>query len=144
MERPLNPGERALLQMRINQGYDLFLTRCAEGRHMSKQDVDKIAQGRVWTGAHAKELGLVDELGSIDKALEIAARKAEVESYTVMAYPEKKDFLLSLLESKPDNYVRARLLKGMLGNYYKEFSLLRHIDKNDFIQARLPMEVNVE
>ncbi|KAA6322373.1 Protease 4, partial [termite gut metagenome] len=144
VERPLNPGERALLQMKINQGYDLFLTRCAEGRHMSKKDVDKIAQGRVWTGAHAKELGLVDELGGIDTALEIAAHKAGVDGYTVITYPEKKDFLLSLLESKPDNYVASRLLRGKLGNYYQEFNLLRTIDRNDFIQARLPMELNVE
>ncbi|KAA6308137.1 Protease 4, partial [termite gut metagenome] len=143
MERPLSTGERALLQMKMNQGYDLFLTRCAEGRNMNKKEVDKIAQGRVWTGTDAKELGLVDELGNIDKALEIAVRKADVESYTVMAYPEKKDFLSSLLESKPDNYVESGLLKR-LGNYYKEFHLLRNIEKNDFIQARLPMDLNIE
>jgi protease-4 len=144
IERPFNAGERALLQMKINQGYDIFLTRCAEGRNMSKKDVDKIAQGRVWTGTDAKELGLVDELGGIDKALEIAVQKADVEGYTVVAYPEKKNFLSFLLEEKPDNYVESRLLKSKLGSYYKEFNLLRNIEKNDFIQARLPMDLNIE
>ncbi|KAA6307599.1 Protease 4, partial [termite gut metagenome] len=65
LNRPLNTGEQALVQMAINHGYDIFLTRCAEGRNMSKEDIDNIAQGRVWTGAKAKELGLVDELGGI-------------------------------------------------------------------------------
>ncbi|KAA6332032.1 Protease 4 [termite gut metagenome] len=144
LNRPLHTSEQVLMQMAINQGYDIFLTRCAEGRSMSKEDIDNIAQGRVWTGAKAKELGLVDELGGIDKALEIAIQKANIEHYTILAYPEKKGLLSSLLESKPDNYVESRLLKSKLGGYYNEFKLLRGLGKNDFIQARLPVELNVE
>jgi protease-4 len=144
LDRPLNTGEQALLQMIINQGYDLFLTRCAEGRNMSKEAINEIAQGRVWAGIKAKELGLVDELGGIDKALEIAVQKAGTERYTILAYPEKKNFLSSLLESKPDNYVESRLLKSKLGDYYNEFNILRNIERNDFIQARLPVDLNIQ
>lgn len=91
--RPMNDGEKSLMQMYVNQGYDLFLTRCSDGRDISKEDLDKIAQGRVWTGSTAKELGLVDELGGLDKALEIAINKAGIESgYTVMSYPAPKGF----------------------------------------------------
>jgi protease-4 len=144
LNRPLNTGEQVLMQMMINQGYDIFLTRCAEGRNISKEDVDAIAQGRVWTGAKAKELGLIDELGGIDKALEIAIQKADIEHYTILVYPEKKGFLSSLLESKPDNYIESRLLKSKLGDYYNEFAILKGLGKNDFVQARLPMELNVE
>ncbi|KAA6338252.1 Protease 4 [termite gut metagenome] len=144
LNRPLNTGEQVLMQMMINQGYDIFLTRCAEGRNISKEGVDAIAQGRVWTGAKAKELGLVDELGGIDKALEIAIQKADIEHYTILVYPEKKGFLSSLLESKPDNYIESRLLKSKLGDYYNEFAILKGLGKNDFVQARLPMELNVE
>lgn len=82
------------MQMMITQGYDTFVTRCAEGRHMTKEAIEKIAEGRVWTGETAKELGLVDELGGIDKALDIAVKKADLEGYTVVAYPAKKIFSL--------------------------------------------------
>jgi protease-4 len=144
LDRPLRTDEQALLQMMINQGYDIFLTRCAEGRGMLKEEIEKIAQGRVWAGAKAQELGLVDELGGIDKALEIAVQKANVENYTVIAYPKKKNFLSSLLESKPDNYVESKLLKSKLGDYYNEFAILKNVGKSDFVQARLPVDLNIQ
>ena len=59
---------------------------------MTKEAIEKIAEGRVWTGEAAKELGLVDELGGIDKALDIAVAKADIENYTVISYPAKQDF----------------------------------------------------
>lgn len=95
--RPFNEDEKSLLQMMITEGYDTFVTRCAEGRHMTKEAIEKIAEGRVWTGETAKELGLVDELGGIDKALDIAVAKVGIEGYTVVSYPEKQDFLSSCL-----------------------------------------------
>ena len=88
--RPFNEDEKSLLQMMITEGYDTFVTRCAEGRHMTKEAIEKIAEGRVWTGETAKELGLVDELGGIDKALDIAVAKVGIEGYTVVSYPEKQ------------------------------------------------------
>ena len=84
--RPFNEDEKSLLQMMITEGYDTFVTRCAEGRHMTKEAIEKIAEGRVWTGETAKELGLVDELGGIDKALDIAVAKVGIEGYTVVYY----------------------------------------------------------
>lgn len=86
----MNDGEKGLMQMYVNNGYKLFLTRCSDGRGISMEELDKIAQGRVWTGSTAKELGLVDELGGLDKALEIAVAKAGVDAYTVMNYPKKR------------------------------------------------------
>lgn len=68
LTRPMNDGEKGLMQMYVNNGYDLFLTRCSDGRGISKEDLDKIAQGRVWTGSKAKELGLVDELGGLEQS----------------------------------------------------------------------------
>ena len=115
--RPFSEGEKALLQMMVAEGYDTFITRCAEGRHTTKEAIEKIAEGRVWTGEAAKELGLVDELGGIDKALDIAIAKARVGGYTIVSYPEKKDVLSSLLDTKPTNYVESQLLKSKLGEY---------------------------
>ncbi|MFS2564615.1 signal peptide peptidase SppA [Bacteroides hominis] len=142
--RPVNGDERALLQMMISQGYDLFVSRCAEGRHMTKEGIEKIAEGRVWTGEMAKGIGLVDELGGIDKALEIAARKAELKGYTIVSYPTKKDILSTLLNVQPNNYVESQVLKSQLGDYYKDFNLLRNIKERAMIQARVPFELNVK
>lgn len=142
--RPVNGDERALQQMMISQGYDLFVSRCAEGRHMTKEGIEKIAEGRVWTGEMAKGIGLVDELGGIDKALEIAARKAELKGYTIVSYPTKKDILSTLLDVQPNNYVESQVLKSQLGDYYKDFNLLRNIKERAMIQARVPFELNVK
>ncbi len=142
--RPFNEDEKSLLQMMITEGYDTFVTRCAEGRHMTKEAIEKIAEGRVWTGETAKELGLVDELGGIDKALDIAVAKAGIEGYTVVSYPEKQDFLSSLLDTKPTNYVESQLLKSKLGEYYQQFGLLKNLQEQSMIQARIPFELNIK
>ena len=81
------------MQMYVNNGYDLFLTRCSDGRGISKEDLDKIAQGRVWTGSKAKELGLVDELGGLDKALDIAIAKGRSRCLYRDELSEKGKFL---------------------------------------------------
>lgn len=144
MTRPMNDGEKGLMQMYVNNGYDLFLTRCSDGRGISKEDLDKIAQGRVWTGSKAKELGLVDELGGLDKALEIAIAKAGVEGYTVLSYPEKTSFFETLMNTKADNYIKARMLKGTMGEIYQQFSTLENFEKCDRLQARVPFALNIQ
>lgn len=142
--RPMNDGEKGLMQMYINHGYDLFLTRCSEGRGINKEELDKIAQGRVWTGSTAKELGLVDELGGLDKALEIAVAKSGVDAYTVMNYPAKESFFESLMNTNPGNYIKVRMLNGKMGEIYQQFSIIENFDKIDRIQARVPFELNIQ
>ena len=142
--RPFNKDERSLLQMMITEGYDTFVSRCAEGRHMTKEAIEKIAEGRVWTGETAKKLGLVDELGGIDKALDIAVAKAGIEGYTVVSYPAKQDFFSSLLDTKPTNYVESQLLKSKLGEFYQQFGLLKNLQEQSMIQARIPFELNIK
>ena len=144
LTRPMSNGEKGLVQMYVNNGYDLFLTRCSDGRGISKEELDKIAQGRVWTGSTAKELGLVDELGGLDKALDIAIAKAGVDAYTVMDYPEKESFFESLMNTNPGNYIKARMLKGTMGEIYQQFGALENFDKADRIQARVPFELNIQ
>ena len=132
------------MQNMVNQGYELFLTRCSEGRGIAKDELDKIAQGRVWTGSTAKGLGLVDELGGLDRALEIACQKAGIDSYTIVSYPAKQTFLEMLLETNPGTYLKSRFLSGKAGELYRQFSILENFDKCDRIQARLPFELNVQ
>ena len=142
--RPFNQDEKALIQMSIAQSYDTFISRCAEGRHMTKEAIEKVGEGRVWTGEMAKELGLVDVLGGIDTALEIAVRKAGIEGYTVVSYPAKQDLLSSLLDTKPTNYVESQILKSKLGEYYQQFGMLKNLKERSMIQARIPFELNIK
>ena len=144
LTRPMNDGEKGLMQMYVNNGYELFLTRCSDGRGISMEKLDKIAQGRVWTGSTAKELGLVDELGGLDKALEIAIAKAGVDAYTVMSYPKKEGFLESLMNTNPGNYIKGRMLNGKMSDMYRQFSIIENFDKIDRIQARVPFELNIQ
>ena len=140
----LNEGERAIMQQMVNRGYDLFLTRCADGRGIAKEELDKIAQGRIWTGATAKELGLVDVLGGIDTALQIAVEKAGVESYTLMSYPAPKSIFELLTESNPGNYIRSCIFGEKLGKLYKQVQMLENVERCDRIQARVPFDINIQ
>ena len=143
MTRSFNANEKVAMQKYINQGYKLFVQRCAEGRGMSVEAIEKIAEGRVWTGATAKELGLVDELGGLDKALEIATLKAGVESYSTVSYPDQDDFFSSLLKEGKDNYINGKITKT-LGNSYRYLQLFENWENMDRIQARLPFELHIK
>ena len=141
--RSMNEGEKALMQAYVNRGYDLFLTRCAEGRGMSKEAMDQIAQGRVWTGTRAKELGLVDELGGLDKAIEIAIEKAGIDAYTLMSYPAKKSAWEQLKDFNAGSYVKAQLLQGEVGRLYRQIEAIDQLQPEDAIQARMFFEPNI-
>lgn len=143
--RPMTADEKALMQKNVNNGYDLFLTRCAEGRGMDKERINGMAQGRVWTGEKAKELGLVDLLGGIDTALEIAISKADVESYTVMSYPEKSSFIDELLSGNAGNLLMNAFLKRTkTGRMMQQVNQIEQLTELDPIQARLPFGISME
>lgn len=144
MMQPLNANEKELMQMMITRGYFLFVDRCAEGRHTTREAIEKVAEGRVWTGEMAKELGLVDELGGMERAMEIAVAKAGLERYTVKSYPAKESFLSTLMSTSPSNYIKAQLMKTELGSYFNEFNILNNLEKHSMIQARIPFELNVK
>ncbi len=141
--RPMTEGEKTLMQAYVERGYDLFLSRVAEGRGMTKEAVDQVGQGRVWTGVRAKELGLVDELGGLDRALEIAVARAGVEGYTRMDYPAKKSAWEQLMEFSPAGYVKARLLQGGAGQWLRGMESLDRFEVKDALQARMPFEPNI-
>lgn len=141
--RPFNEQERLLMQNMIERGYDLFLTRCAEGRNLPKDSLALYAEGRVWTGSQAKEIGLVDELGGIEKAIEIAAGMANLgKSYVVFEYPKMRSKINTLLDRSKED-LAARTVKEYLGESYGLFMLIRDIREQDYIQARIPFELNI-
>lgn len=140
--RPFNAAEQEVLQNYVNDGYKLFVNRCSEGRNMPVEAIEKIAEGRVWTGEMAKELGLVDELGGIDKALEAAAGLAGIENYSVIGKPEKENFFMSFLNDQRKHYVSSQVREYM-GEFYGSFKTFEHLKDANPIQARMPFELNI-
>ena len=122
--RPMTASERVILQNYINRGYELFISRCAEGRNTTNDEIKLVAEGRVWTGADALSLGLVDVLGGLDEAIAIAAAKADLtDNYAVTEYPKQKDALTQLLEDLTGEELSTRLLQWQIRKN-PEFSTL--------------------
>ena len=141
--RPFTNEEMSYLSLYINRGYKLFRHRVAEGRNMTDEQVEKIAQGHVFTGQDAKKIGLVDQLGGLNDAIVKAAQLAKINNYTVSSYPKKTNLLEQILEqSKPNNYLNSQL-RTNLGDYYEPFTLLKTLDYQSAIQARLPFYPNI-
>ena len=144
MSRPISEEEMAYLNRYIERGYDLFRSRVAEGRKMSVDEVEKIAQGHVWLGQDALKIKLVDALGGLDDAIKKAAELAKLEEYHSVAYPEAEGWETQLLNKFNDNnYIEAQA-RLVLGEYYEPFMLLRTMNKQNAIQARIPFYLRVE
>lgn len=143
MTRPFNADEREAMQNYINNGYKLFVKRCADGRGMSTEAIEKIAEGRVWTGEAAKELGLVDELGGLDRALEIAAQKVGIEAYSVVNYPAKESFFSTLLDEGKNDYIETKMSES-LEEYFHYVKFIQNLKDTDRIQARMPFDPRIQ
>lgn len=142
--RPFNEAESRLIQNNVNNGYELFTRRVAEGRNMKQDDVKAIAEGRVWTGKQALKLGLVDKLGDLDEAVATAAEMAECgEDYVVTSYPGEKPWYQGLLDDSKDTYLNSQM-KSALGDYFTAFSWLQRINSQNPIQARMPYDIIIK
>lgn len=106
----MDENERILMQRGIDEFYEIFTSRCANGRHMPQDSIKAIGEGRVWLGTDALRLGLVDELGNIDDAIAKAAELAGIEEYQLTYYPEKKDMMATLMEMFDNSTEEEKLL----------------------------------
>ena len=106
----LNAEELAMMQTMVERGYDLFTSRCAEGRHVSQDYIKSIGEGRVWLGNKGKEIGIVDEIGNIDDAIAKAVELAGLECYKLAYYPEVKDPYDELLKLFDDTTEEEKLM----------------------------------
>jgi protease IV len=144
ISRPLNDAEKSFIQNSIDTIYTTFKGRVAEGRRLPLNVVDSIAQGRVWTGQRALQIGLVDRLGSIDDAIACAGRMAKVSKYSLKEYPEKKSFLEKLFKDYK-NDVKTQTIKEEIGeeqfSLYKQMKSLRKMIA--IPQTRLPFEISI-
>lgn len=144
ISRGFNDSESQMLQTYINNGYDLFLTRCAEGRGMNKDSLALYAEGRVWTGNQAKEIGLVDELGGVEDAIKAAAELANLgKSYAVYEYPKMKSALEELLNKNKEELI-VKSAREWLGANFDVFMMLKDVETEDFMQARMPFDLNIK
>lgn len=142
--RKVSQMERNIFQAQIEEGYDIFLSRVAQGRDMSKEEVMKVASGRVWTGNQAKENGLVDVLGGLDKAVEIAATKAGVsDDYRVVYYPEIKPWFERFL-NQFSNEVQAYYQHKKLGNFYPIYHQIEKVKKYEGVMMRMPYDYIIQ
>ena len=142
--RPFNEEEMSYLNKYIDRGYNLFRQRVAQGRKMKVENVEKIAQGRVWLGQDALKIKLVDELGGLDKAIAKAAQLAKLKEYHTSAYPGKVDWLDQLLnKTSGGSYIKAQMRQS-LGEYYEPFMLLKDMNNHSAIQARVPFMMNIK
>ena len=142
--RMMNEEELTFLQGAITRGYHLFRQRAADGRKMTVDQVEQIAQGHVFTGEDALKIKLVDELGGLDKAVAKAAALAKTKSYYTQGYPAPLDFFDQLLQESTDNgsYLDGKL-KTSLGTLYEPMKMVNNITTMDRIQARMPWWLNI-
>lgn len=145
MARPFNAEETAMLQASVNRGYSLFRQRVADGRHLTIESVEKIAQGRVWLATDALNIKLVDQLGGIDDAVKKAAQLAKLKEYYTSDYPATASWIDNLLNSMSSSgtYLDAQL-RQTLGELYQPFTVLRSINKREAIQARIPYAISIK
>ena len=142
--RPFNEEEMRYLSNYIDRGYALFRSRVAQGRKMKVEQVEKIAQGRVWLGQDALKVKLVDELGGLDKAVAKAAQLAKLKEYHTAAYPGKTSWVDQLLNNlSGDSYINAQARQA-LGEYYEPFMLMKDINNQSAIQAQIPFKLNIK
>ena len=144
MARPLTEVERTIIQSSVEDGYETFISRVAEGRGMHPDSVRKVASGRVWTGTQAKARGLVDVLGGLDTAVGIAAAKIKAgEDFRVVYYPEKKPWFEELLMNFSDQ-VQVRILQSQLGEQYPLYQKIQKLKNYQGVQVRMPQELVIK
>lgn len=139
--RPLSPTARAMMQRNVEDFYVTFCKRVAKGRGMRVAQVDSIAKGRVWTGADAIKIGLVDTLGGFNVALQLAAKEAGIKDYTTVSYPKSEPMMSKIFKMTDDEDV---VLEAKLNDIIPFYSDLRYWANMAPMQARLPYAIEIK
>ena len=142
--RPFNAEEMQMLDQYIGRGYQLFRQRVADGRKLKVEQVEEIAQGRVWLGNDALPIKLVDAIGSLDDAIAKAAKLAKLEDFRTVDYPEEADWWENMMSSMNKGSYLDEQIRETLGEYYTPFVYMKNINKQSAIQARLPYFVEIK
>ncbi|HEX2394127.1 MAG TPA: signal peptide peptidase SppA [Bacteroidales bacterium] len=141
--RPLSDAERIVLQKMVDDTYNTFVSRVSDGRTMAYSEVDKIGEGRVWSGKNALDIGLVDVIGGLSDAINLAAEKAGLkDDYRLVNLPRLEDPFTQVMKELTGD-VRDRIIKREFSEQYKYYSFVKNLFNNDRIQARMPFEMTV-
>jgi len=143
INKALSPYQRQMIQNSVERVYDHFISKVAKGRGMAKADVDRIGQGRVWSGTQAIEIGLVDELGGLRNAISKAAELAEIDTYKIKSLPVQKDPFQKIMDDIMGESTSVAI-KYYLGENYKYVKMFENIEDRHTIQARMPFEMTIE
>ena len=142
--RAMTESEKKIIQGEVDHIYQDFLGRVADGRHLKIADVDSIAQGRVWTGARAIKIGLVDSIGGLEDAIKFAAKSVDLKEYTLKKYPEPASMIKYFINKYSGDFTSAKLEKEM---GVEDFQLLKRIkqikSETGEVKARLPFEFSI-
>lgn len=142
--RQISPIEKGIVQAQVEEGYDTFISRVAEGRGMTREQVLEVASGRVWSGMQAHQIGLVDVLGGLDDAINIAAAKAGVsDDFRVAYYPEKKSFFERIL-SELSRDVQTKYMQFQLGQNFYIYQQIEKAKQFEGIMVRLPYDIVIK
>jgi protease-4 len=156
--RPKSPQELARYQRSVNQIYNLFLNKVAQGRNLPEQKVAEIAQGRVWSGFAAKQIGLVDEIGGLDAAIEYAAKQAKLgDNWELQDYPQARSLeerLLGRLSGEVKSVLSSDRASGQatpptpltleFHKLQEEIAILQTMNDPLGVYARLPFNLKIE
>ncbi len=142
VSRPLNRLEREVIQESVERIYETFINHVANGRNLPVATVDSIAQGRVWSGVDAKRVGLIDDFGGLNYAIERAAEITGLENYRIVNYPVQKDLFERLRESL--EMMETRIIKARLGDSYKIYEQTQKATQNTSILMKMPYDITLE
>ena len=142
--RALSEGEKHIIQTGVNEGYEDFVTKAANNRNMTVEDLKKVASGRVWSGKQALENGLIDKLGGLDEAIGLAVEAADItEDYKIKYYPRQKSFIEQIKEEF-SNDLESKFLKHKTGDLYPLIKQIKSLENLKGIQARMLYEITLE
>jgi protease-4 len=142
MIRPMSAFERDLMQQTIEEGYDTFISRVAEGRKMEKSAVDLVGEGRVWAAANAKEIKLIDTYGGLSDAIELAKKMANLDNFRIVNLPKLKDPFEELMKEISGS-AKASFMKDEMGETYKYYEQLHGILSQKGVLARMPYDIDI-
>lgn len=140
--RPMSAFERSLMQQTIEEGYDTFIGRVADGRNMDKTAVDQIGEGRVWAAPNAREIKLIDAYGGLTDAIEMAKKMAHLDNYRLLNLPKQKDPWQELMKGFSES-AKASFIKEELGENYKYYQQLHQFISQKGIMARMEYDIDI-
>jgi protease-4 len=143
VDRSLTPYEMSVLQFTVDDTYDQFLQLVSGARHLTVERVDEIAGGRIWPAPKAKEIGLIDEFGGLEKAVKVAAEAAGIEHYRLISLPKQKEPLQQIYEALTGQNDEQDVIKKTLGENFRYYQLLKDITQTKGVLARLPFEMTI-